>query len=52
VETHYLTRNDATKQVKMLHSELVAVAVGYLQERGYDVSDLHAQAATLIQNHS
>jgi hypothetical protein len=50
-ETHYFTRNDATRQVKMLHNELFAVVVDYLVEQGYDVSELRTQAATLIQNH-
>jgi hypothetical protein len=50
-ETHYFMRNDATKQVRTLHNELFAVVIDYLVERGYDVSELRAQAATMIQNH-
>jgi hypothetical protein len=51
-ETHYFTRNDATKQIQILHNELIAVVVDYLAERGYDVSELRTQAATMIQNHA
>ena len=51
-ETHYFKRNDASSQVDLMHNELFAVVVDYLEERGYDVSELSKRAAAMIENHT
>lgn len=47
---HYFKSNDASAQVTMTHNELFSVVINYLEERGYDVSELGKRAETLISN--
>jgi hypothetical protein len=51
-DAHYFKRNDATRQITMVHNELFAVVIEYLEDRGYDVSELGRRAATMIENHT
>jgi hypothetical protein len=51
-EKHFFTNTDASNQISTMHNELFAVVSDYLEERGYDISELSRRAATMIENHT